>query len=794
MLLKNEIQKMIESKHECVQTGPGLVANNFRKISQNGFGDPENAYPHSMAWFRDKLYVGTTRSCFASRGIQRREDCPDRIGEVWPVRIPETRWDMDLRAQIWCFNPLTHEWNKLFTAPTIRRMDKQSGEDRLFPLSLGFRAIVTFQGTNDSSPALYIPTAASSVSNMVMLRSVDGVNFEIVSEEGAGFPDAYKTRGIRALINFKGRLFSSPIAGQKGQRKMYNYGASLMILETDRPAGGKWRVACEPYFGDPNNLSVYQMAGFNGYLYAGTLNVNEGFQVWKTAAEGSPPYKWKRIITQGAYRGRTNQIAITMRSFKNHLYVGSAIQDGGYDVPNKVGPAAVEIIRINPDDSWDLVVGESRSTPEGLKVSLSGLRAGFGSFFAGYIWSMCEHEGHLYVGTADWLCSLRYSNYKNWPEKLRKTLPPKLIEELIHKFGGFDLWRSKDGCRWTSVSRNGFENYYNIGIRNMVSTPHGLFVGAVNAFAPDVAVKRVAGWNYEPNPRGGLEIWLGSSNSRSNGSAELCNDDSTNSLARLDKAVNENEKSGLEVIDSIINQFYGGCSFQNVGFWNVGVPNAKIACENLIDEILAFIPEKKGALLEIGCGLGATTQYLSKYFSPESITAITNDKKDLQNCRKTAPGVKFICRNLPKLKLPIESVSFVIWIKGWQQLCPRDSLLRETFRVLKPGGRFVCFDVLPAAKTGNWLGKGSIKTLQEYSDLLLSTGFHDIRLADVTKESLGEHKKHMSGYLELRKLSGQIDDAQVQKVKTYFQEDNTLSQKALLISGCKESRVQGDTL
>ena len=40
----------------------GLAAYNFRKISQNGFGDGYNAYPHSMIWFKDHLYVGTTRA------------------------------------------------------------------------------------------------------------------------------------------------------------------------------------------------------------------------------------------------------------------------------------------------------------------------------------------------------------------------------------------------------------------------------------------------------------------------------------------------------------------------------------------------------------------------------------------------------------------------------------------------------------------------------------------------------------------------------------------------------------
>ena len=65
------------------QDQPGLIAKNFRKISINGFGNPYNSYAHSLAWFRDHLYVGTTRAPLAYRGRQRAEDHPDWIGSKW---------------------------------------------------------------------------------------------------------------------------------------------------------------------------------------------------------------------------------------------------------------------------------------------------------------------------------------------------------------------------------------------------------------------------------------------------------------------------------------------------------------------------------------------------------------------------------------------------------------------------------------------------------------------------------------------------------------------------------------
>jgi len=59
------------------------------------------------------------------------------------------------------------------------------------------------------------------------------------------------------------------------------------------------------------------------------------------------------------------------------------------------------------------------------------------------------------------------------------------------------------------VTRSGFGNKYNWGIRNIVSTQHGLFIGTANPFGPTVAIRRDKRWVYVDNPRGGCEVFLG---------------------------------------------------------------------------------------------------------------------------------------------------------------------------------------------------------------------------------------------------------------------------------------------
>ena len=96
------------------------------------------------------------------------------------------------------------------------------------------------------------------------------------------------------------------------------------------------------------------------------------------------PYHWEKVLDGGAGRGALNQGAVAMHAFNGALYIGTGIQNGGYDWRNKIGPAAAEIIRLNANGSWDIIVGNPRDG----KRPLSEMFAGFNNFFAGYIWRL----------------------------------------------------------------------------------------------------------------------------------------------------------------------------------------------------------------------------------------------------------------------------------------------------------------------------------------------------------------------------------------------------------------------
>src|SRR3546814_3437476 len=73
-------------------------------------------------------------------------------------------------------------------------------------------------------------------------------------------------------------------------------------------------------------------------------------------------------------------------------------------------------------DSWDLIMGESRMTDQGLKYPLSGITPGFDNLFNGYVWRMQVHEGWLYASTMSWASLLPYLPTYAWPPDIAAVL------------------------------------------------------------------------------------------------------------------------------------------------------------------------------------------------------------------------------------------------------------------------------------------------------------------------------------------------------------------------------------
>ena len=473
----------------------GLVMRDFTQVAAQGFGDQANAYVHSMNLFQGRLFAGTSRHSMALLHLFPPPEPPPM--DPWPVSAPDSVEDLDMHGQIWRGTSRGSMWELAYRSPSIRGKNGNR-----VPRDLGYRGMAVFQGRSDRAPALYVgamSTVARGTAARV-LRSADGEDFRPVGPPGLGNP---QVSSFRAMADFDGHLFVPPA----GEGITLNSNSASVVMRSPDPAAGSWSPACEPGFGDPTNTGIFEMAVFGDHLYAGTFNASRGYQVWKTPATGDRPCQWVKVLDRGAHRGPSNEIAMSMCVFRDALYIGSAVQNGGYDRVNRVGPAASELVRLRADDSWELLIGEPRHTPDGEKEPLSGIGPGFDNIFAGYFWRMAVHDGWLYLSTFDWSVFLHYAGR---PSPAAQRLVDEYgLDQVVGRAGGFELWRTQDGTTWIPVTLDGFGNPYNYGARTLVSSPHGLVLGTANPFAPETPMRSAAGWEYVANPAGGAEVWIG---------------------------------------------------------------------------------------------------------------------------------------------------------------------------------------------------------------------------------------------------------------------------------------------
>ncbi len=457
-----------------------LTLKDFERIGKQGVGNPRSQIAHSMARFKGRIYLGVTH--------------PKADGPTDAARI--LRYVED-----------TGEWETIHKSPLVRTDENAAVKDiyrqnmgegggalstptsPYVPRDRGYRCMTLYTPNGSDEPVLFTSTLSHWGSRLLVSR--DGETFEVASEPGLGREDILS---FRNLVPFNGKLFVAPAGSVQDGVMDRNFGDIARLFVADDPLSGEWREAMEPGFGDPNNLSIFCMRTFNGYLYAGTGNPKRGFQLWKTRAEGELPFEWTCVLHDGAYRYNINETAATLVEFNNQLYLSSGIPGLGMDMANDIGPAAAELIRLDPDDSWEIIAGEPRFTPDGLKVPLSLMGPGFDEPENSVFWSMTAHDGALYVGT---------HHNRMWRDTLGGADEVK---------GGFHLWASEDGEQFEAITLNGFDDPYATGVRSLLSTPEGLFVGTTT----HRDVERLWRLRTRKGGRagvGGLEIWLGAKRS-----------------------------------------------------------------------------------------------------------------------------------------------------------------------------------------------------------------------------------------------------------------------------------------
>jgi pimeloyl-ACP methyl ester carboxylesterase len=452
------------------------------RLATPGFGDPHNTWMWSVEWFKDQLYVGTGREIQCISLVNSDIAGQTETFKIYPLAVAANGCPdgqtlaSSLGAEIWRFDPATSQWKRVFKSPDeIFLGVGPDGQPWYTARDVGFRGMLAFR-EQDRTQALYVGGVTSGSMYDVLpqfaqggyppprlLRSVDGTTFTPVPQTPGTFlgeignpqPGSQRAmRSFRGLTSYKGMLVATV-----GDFR----GVGFVVASKNPSAGDNAWFRASPLF---EEMPVWNIAVFEHSLYATTgdrhFQGSVGYGVYRTKFTGAPPYQWHPVIQDAGYANPSDPAmrapnGLGLKVFKGQLYVST-------DRPT-------ELVRINPDDTWDLLVGEPRQTPHGFKAPLSGMGTGFGNWFNGHFWRMAVFKGELFLTTWDWSSAL-------W------QLGVSWVDQAFVGQFGFDLYRSKDGVHWSAVSTQGIGNWANSGGRSLLKTPIGLVIGTVRGSGP----------------------------------------------------------------------------------------------------------------------------------------------------------------------------------------------------------------------------------------------------------------------------------------------------------------------
>ena len=111
-------------------------------------------------------------------------------------------------------------------------------------------------------------------------------------------------------------------------------------------------------------------------------------------------------------------------------------------------------------------------------------------------------------------------------------------------------------------------------------------------------------------------------------------------------------------------EYYDSSDFFNFGYWETGTRTQKEAGENLMERLLAFIPSKRGTILDLARGKGETTRYLLHCYCPRDVTGINISYRQLEGCRQNSPRCTFVPMDATSMTFEEDSFDNIIYVEA----------------------------------------------------------------------------------------------------------------------------------
>src|SRR5437868_8007910 len=206
-----------------------------------------------------------------------------------------------------------------------------------------------------------------------------------------------------------------------------------------------------------------------------------------------------------------------------------------------------------------------------------------------------------------------------------------------------------------------------------------------------------------------------------------------------------------------------------------GLPAEAVAASLGCGNPTALLPLQPGqTVLDLGSGGGIDVLLSARRVGPSGKVYgldMTDDMLTLarENQRKAgATNVEFLKGTIERIPLPDQSVDVIISNCVINLSTDKDAVLREAFRVLKPGGRFAVSDVIvrgqvPADLRRSlelWVGcvAGALEQ-REYSAKLSAAGFHDVEVEPWRIYKLDDARAYLAETgIDVDRLAPQVED------------------------------------
>jgi len=238
--------------------------------------------------------------------------------------------------------------------------------------------------------------------------------------------------------------------------------------------------------------------------------------------------------------------------------------------------------------------------------------------------------------------------------------------------------------------------------------------------------------------------------------------------------------------DPLLRAYYGGSDFFDFGYWLAETRTQQEASQNLVEKLLDFLPERQGMILDVACGMGASTRYLTQYYAPSAIFGINISAQQLAHSRKNAPGCQFRLMDATRLEFEGELFDAVLCVEAAYHFETRLQFLNEAWRVLKPGGYLLLSDMLFSSQPTSpwtWLlppGENNVLSPYEYQKLCHEVGFQSVTFLDAQEASWRPYQRHVKRWsitkwfyheippLELKKMLNYAHNIQKLPIKHYI--------------------------